>query len=555
MIVTGAKLLVQCLERLGVRRVFGIPGAKIDAVFDALVDSPIQLIVCRHEQNAAFMAAMHGRLTGEPGVVLVTSGPGIANLATGLLTATTEGDPIIAIGGNVAKEMLHRASHQSANNAKIMEAVTKFSQEVVSSKAIAETVFNAYRCAVSRMRGASFISIPQDVLAEEVSTDSCFLGDACLENLRQSGRVAQDLVKVAAEKITKAKKPVLLLGQESSCKENAEAVRALLAKHPLPVISTYQAAGVVSRDLEHLFVGRVGLFSNQPGDVLLNESDLIISVGFNTVEYDPEVWHQKNAQPIIDINYQYPEFRGSYQPEIELSGDVCKTLELLTEALEQKDSPPNIGKAKELHLALYEEIEQGKDKEGERIHPLRFIYELRKAIDDETIVTCDIGSVYMWMARYFLSYNPHHLHFSNGQQTLGVSLPWALSTSLLYPEKKIISLSGDGGFLFSATELETAVREGANFIHFIWRDGTYNMVLEQEIMKYQRESGVRFGKLDVVSFARAFGATGFNLEKASEIASLIKEAQTIKGPVLVNVEIDYSDNPKLFAATNPYGGH
>lgn len=547
---TAAQLAVKCLEAEGVEFVFGIPGAKIDAVFDALMDSSIRLVVCRHEQNAAFMAAAYGRLTGKPGVVLVTSGPGVANLTTGLLTATTEGDPVIAIGGNVSRDFQLRESHQNADNRKLMEAVTKWSVEITSSQTIPEVFSNAFRKSLALRRGACFISLPQDVLAETTE-----IAPVNIDVVPSYGHAASKEIQRAAKTINDSKMPVILLGQEASRPENTKIIRQLLEKKPFPIAGTFQAAGVIPRELEHLFIGRVGLFKNQPGDALLNQADCVITIGFNPVEYDSEYWNVKNPAKIIHIDYQEADIHLSYQPSVELIGDIAATVHGLEPMLEKRVETCEMPEVNVLHKALYEKIESGKQLEGEKIHPLRFIHELRSNIDDDTMVICDIGTMYMWMARYFLCYQPRHLLFSNGQQTLGVALPWAAATSLAFPDKPIVSISGDGGFLFSAMELETAVREKTNFVHFIWTDGQYNMVYEQEVMKYKRKSGVDLGEINVVQYAESFGAKGFELTDPNQFKETFCEAMAHTGPVLINVPIDYSENPGLFIDSNPYSGN
>src|SRR3990167_3650688 len=267
----GAILLVDCLVKHGVEYIFGIPGAKIDAVFDALLDAKnkIKLIVCRHEQNAAFMAAMYGRLTGKPGVVLVTSGPGVSNLATGLLTATTEGDPVVALGANVPRDMHLKRSHQSANNEALMAPVTKSSVEVQLPETIPEVITNAFRTATRPQCGATFISFPQDVLLATTSITAPSPLSPIL-----FGPAPVTLIKKTVDIITHAKQPLLFLGLQAATEANTKAIRDLLAHTPFAVISTYQAAGVVSRDLVDCFVGRVGLFMNQPGDELLKTADV-----------------------------------------------------------------------------------------------------------------------------------------------------------------------------------------------------------------------------------------------------------------------------------------
>jgi len=548
--VTGAQLLVKCLESLGVEYVFGIPGAKIDAVFNALADSSIRLIVCRHEQNAAFMAGCIGKLTGNPGVALVTSGPGVSNLATGMVTATTEGDPLVAFGGAVPRSMKLKQTHQSMDNVDYARPLTKSSVEVLVPESIPEIVENAFRTARRPRGGAVFVSLPQDVMATPVSEYTFDRGtDSPL------GPAPSRAIEKAVAEIQRAKQPVLLLGLEAGMPENVAAIRRLLAKFPLATIETFEAAGALSRELAKYFVGRVGLFRNQPGDKLLQRADLVLAVGFNPVEYDPEVWNAEDRLRVIHVDATPMVVGHKYHPFLELRGDIPATLEAITAALPAKKEVANPALVAELRKEIDAGLAHTLDFPKSPIHPLRFIHDLQSVLDDDTTVISDVGSHYMWLARHLYCYRPHHLLFSNGQQTLGVALPWAMATTLVRPDEKVISISGDGGFLFSAMELETAVREKRHFVHFVWRDGSYDMVAEQEVMKYGRTSGVKFGQIDLPKFAESFGAHGFAIQSADEILPTLKKAQALDGPVLIDVPIDYSDNAAMFQTTDPHKGH
>ena len=362
-------------------------------------------------------------------------------------------------------------------------------------------------------------------------------------------------LKQAAELMNQAKQPVILLGMEASRPENTQAIRALLKHSPIAVVSTYQAAGAIAHAELDCFVGRVGLFKNQPGDHILDKADVVLTIGFSSVEYDTDIWNKNNHINLIHLDYMASELDRTYHPVCELLGDIATNLSLLQPRLTpSKLIHPN-KKIMHAQQALQQTIASGQQHTGTPIHPLRFIYELQQVVDNDTTICCDIGSIYMWMARYFLSYRPHQLLFSNGQQTLGVALPWAMACHYARPEQPIISMSGDGGFLFSAMELETAVREKIKFVHFIWRDGTYNMVLEQELMKYQRESGVALGRVNIPDFAKAFGAVGFELQDPSDFKAMYQEAIALNQPVLIDVPIDYSDNPELFKVIDPASGH
>lgn len=536
----GADAVVESLENLEVEYVFGIPGAKIDRVFDRLVDGGPELIVARHEQNAAFMAAGIGRITGKPGVVIATSGPGASNLATGLVTATAEGDPVLAIGGQVKRADLLKLTHQSMDNAALFEPITKYSAEIQEPENISEVLANAYRAAEGAKQGASFVSIPQDVIDSPIKNKVI----APLQ-IPKLGPASPVEITLLSQRIKAAKLPVFLLGMRASSPEITEAIRNIVRVSDIPVVETFQGAGIISRELESFF-GRVGLFRNQPGDMLLKRSDLVITIGYDPIEYEARNWNAESDADIIVIDSTPAEIDQYFQPEKELVGDIAQTLDFLLPYLKGY----KLDDDSTLYLnSLQEKLAQRDippvDENALYTHPLAVISTLQKLVTDEMTVTVDIGSHYIWMARHFRSYEPRHLLFSNGMQTLGVALPWAIAAALVRPTTQIISVSGDGGFLFSAQELETAVRRKLNIVHLIWNDGRYNMVEFQEEMKYGRSSGVDFGPVDFVKYADAFGAKGLRVTKPSELEKVLKEAFATKGPVIVDIPIDYKDNQAL----------
>ena len=537
----GSKSVVESLINHHVDYVFGIPGAKIDGVFNELEDQGPELIVTRHEQNAAFMAQAIGRITGEPGVVIATSGPGASNLATGLVTATAEGDPVLAIAWQVKRSDLLKLTHQSMDNAALFQPITKYSAEIQDPETISEVIANAYRMAKSSKKGASFISIPQDVVDAPVEGNIIKpLSDPKL------GSASADDIRYLAERIREAKLPVLLVGMRGSSEKETLAIRQLVEKTALPVVETFQAAGVISRELEAHFFGRVGLFRNQPGDMLLKRSDLVIAIGYDPIEYEARNWNAEKDARIIVIDEAPAEIDPFMQPERELIGDISATLDLLTGSLE----PQQVSEDAKEYLASLQaklterDIVQSKGEAG-ILHPLEVINTLQSKVTDDMTVTVDVGSHYIWMARHFRSYEPRHLLFSNGMQTLGVALPWAISAALVRPNTQIVSVSGDGGFLFSAQDLETAVRKKLNIVHLIWNDGRYNMVEFQEKMKYQRASGVDFGPVDFVKYAEAFGAKGIRATSVEELEKALEEGFATEGPVIIDIPIDYRDNEKL----------
>jgi len=322
---TGADLLVKSLEAQGVDYVFGIPGAKIDKVFDTLLDSTIKTVVCRHEQNAAFIAAGIGRMTGKAGVALVTSGPGCSNLVTGLATANSEGDPVVAIGGAVALSERLKNIHQSMDTVNLFRPITKFSADIDSPESVSEVVANAFRAAESGRPGAAFISVPKDIMTRD--TESPILTPVKSELL---GPAEPDALATAAHVIARAERPVLLLGLLASKHTAAEAVRALIRKSKMPVVCTYQGAGVVPREHFDYFGGRVGLFHTQPADKLLDSADVVITVGYDPIEYEPGLWNKNRTRDIIHIDVARADVDRDYRPQLELIGDIAATTRQLT---------------------------------------------------------------------------------------------------------------------------------------------------------------------------------------------------------------------------------
>jgi acetolactate synthase-1/2/3 large subunit len=542
----GAQLLVRHLEAQGVEYVFAIPGAKIDPVFDALRDSSIKTIVCRHEQNATFIAGGLGRLTGKAGVVLVTSGPGCTNLVTGLATANTEGDPIVALGGAAPVADRLKQTHQSLDSVAMCRPVTKFAAEIDAPNAVSEVLANAFRAAETGRPGAAFISLPKDVM----------LAAAPGELLAPSRMIALGPadtagIAAAAQLIDAAERPVVLLGMLASRPAATAAARGLLAKAKVAVVSTFQGAGVVPREQLGCFGGRVGLFHNQPADRLLDGADLIVTIGFDPVEYDPALWNAGRTRSLIHIDSVQPDIDSHYRPDIELIGDIAATLELMTTRITARPSVSQVALLADIAHERDDLAAQAAKHTGMPVHPLRLLHELQGLLDQDATLCSDMGSFHIWMARHLVVHRPRQIMISNGQQTLGVALPWAIAACLADPGRKVISVSGDGGFLFSAVELETAVRLKCNFVHLVWIDGAYNMVQIQQIAHYGRDSGIHFGPVDVVKFAESMGARGFFIDSADQIGAVLRAAMAASGPVIVGVPVDYRDNPSLMAALHP----
>ena len=545
----GADIVIDSLRKHGVNLVFGIPGAKIDRLFEGLdgqdsEDAP-KLIVTRHEQNAAFMAQAYGRLTGKTGVAITTSGPGVGNLATGIMTANAEGDPMLAIGGQVQRKDLHRATHQSTPSTEIMAPITQYSAEIQDPNNISEIMANAFEASQDARKGAAFVSLPQDVDDAEVTEKPLPI----YETPKMGPADPNDLQKLV-ELIKNSKMPVILVGQRGADEEITTALRKLLSDYSLPVVETYQAAGVVSRDLEQQsYFGRIGLFRNQVGDQLLQQSDLVIAVGYDPIEYEPRNWNKEGNLRIVNLDTLPAQIDNHYTPIMQLVGNIATSLTELDKLLKGYEYPL----AATEQLAKYkQELDQDKKIQvpasNDASHPLAVVHAIQENVTDDMHVALDVGSHYIWMARHFRCYQPRHLLISNGMQTLGVGLPWAMVAAMLYPEHKSVAVCGDGGFLFSGAELATAVQHHLNVVTIVWNDGGhYDMVKFQEEMKYSQAAGVKFGNVDIVKYAESFGATGLRVNEPADLTKVISQAFNIDGPVVVDVPVDYSNNKELAA--------
>ncbi|MGO9032717.1 acetolactate synthase AlsS [Mycobacterium sp.] len=541
----SAQRVVETLSAYGVQFIFGVPGAKVDAVFDALLDDGPELVVCRHEQNAAFMAAAVGRLTGTPGVALVTSGPGTTNLATGLITATTEQDPMVAICGAVARADRLKRTHQSMDAVAALKPFTKYTGEVNDPDNVPEAIANAIRAAVAAPRGAAAVVLPADVLT--TATSAAIVEPSPVPAL---GPAPADRIIEAANLIRAAQRPVLFVGVRVGDPEPCAALRELLAVTDLPVVETFQAAGVVSRELEDHFVGRVGLFRNQPGDILISHADVLVTVGYDPVEYEPRLWNSDPARTVIHIDEIPADIDNHYQPTCELRGDIAATLTALIPPLSglRLSDSVNAGIAEQrAALRKIDAEAHNRPQTDVGVNPAALVLKIRDLIDDDATIACDVGSHYIYMARHFRVYQPRRLLFSDGQQTLGVALPWAMAAAMVRPDTQVVSVSGDGGFLFSAQELETATRLGLSFTHVIMRDNTYNMVAFQEELKYGRTSGVQLGDYDIGHYAAAFGAKGIRVGGMTEFEAALKQSLNEPGITIIDVLVDYSRNTELFA--------
>jgi acetolactate synthase I/II/III large subunit len=452
---------------------------------------------------------------------------------------------MVAICGAVARADRLKRTHQSMDAVAALKPFTKYTGEVNDPDNVPEAVANAIRAALAPPRGAAAVVLPADV--STATTSAAIVKPSPVPQL---GAAPADRITQAVNMIREAQHPVLFVGVRVGDPQPCAALRELLTVADLPVVETFQAAGAVSRELEDHFVGRVGLFRNQPGDILIGHADVVVTVGFDPVEYDPRFWNSDPARTLIHIDEIPADIDNHYQPTLELRGDIAATLTAMIRPLSglrlNDTVSAAIAEQRAALLNIDAEARVHADTAG-GVNPAALVLKIRDLIDDNATIACDIGSHYIYMARHFRVYQPRRLLFSDGQQTLGVALPWAMAAALVRPGTQVVSVSGDGGFLFSAQELETATRLGLSFTHVIMRDNTYNMVAFQEQLKYGRTSGVQLGDYDIAHYAAAFGAKGIRVGGITEFEAAFKQSLTEPGITVIDVHVDYSRNTELFA--------
>jgi acetolactate synthase-1/2/3 large subunit len=543
--MNGAQALVRMLENHGVTHVFGIPGARVESLFEALQDSPIQLVVCRHEQNAAFMAQAMGRLTGRVGVCLVTSGPGVTNLVTGLMAATTEGDPVLAIGGELPIDDRRKHTRQAVDGVSVLRSATKFAAEARTIDVLPEVFGNAVRSAVTGRPGAVFLGLPMDVAVADFPDEPASawgrpvaLGGPALRELHQ-----------AAATINTSRRPLVLMGLQSSQQSSAMAVQRFLALTGLPYAATYQGAGDwASPEGKGQYVGRVGLFTNQPAMRLLDAADCLITIGFDPIEFTPALWNEGNPRSIVAIDVEPAAQDQAFLPVAELIGDLEVSLSALTPMLRPASDAVFLRSADDDAAELADQAATGSDREGFPLHPLRVIHELRQVVTPETTLALDVGTCSFWINRYFPALRARQLMVSNGLRAMGVALPWAMAANLARPGQSVISISGDSAFLFSSMELDTARRLGSRFVHLIWNNSACHLDLFPPAGPEgsgERTVSGSLETLDVEAYAAAFGFQGYRITAADQLGPALRDALKADRPVLIDIPIDASDNAHL----------
>ncbi len=532
----AADLIVQCLENEGVRYVFGLPGEEVLDILDSFLDSRITFVPTRHEQGAAFMADAYGRLTGRAGVCLSTLGPGATNLATGVADANLDRAPLVAITGQAGRDRIHKESHQRVDIVEHFRPLTKWNTRVETAGVIPEVIRKAFKLAESEKPGACHIEVPEDVAAE--ATDGAPLST---ERARRPSPDRQAL-ETAARLIEAASFPLIFAGNGVIRGRASDELRKFARAHGIPVAHTFMAKGSMPYD-DDLCLLSVGLQARDYISCGFDKADLIVAIGYDPVEYAPKFWNPERKKSIVHIDFTPAEVDSFYQPAVEVVADVREAIELLGGLVKgQKDPAPY----HTLRRYILAELAEGADDDRFPLLPQRILRDLRAQMRRDDILVSDVGTHKLWIARTFPAYEPNTVLISNGYAAMGVALPAAIAAKLVHPERRVVAVSGDGGFLMNCQELETACRLGLSIVNVVFRDGGYNLIQWKQRTHLRRESGVKFGNPDFVALAAAFGAKGYRVESARALGPILAEALAHPGPSIVDVPVDY-DNAKLTA--------
>ena len=531
-----AQLVVACLENEGVRHVFALPGEETLALGLALEDSKkIDQVIVRHEQGAAFMADVAGRLTSYPGVCLATLGPGATNLLTGVADATLDGAPLVAITGQAGLERIHKRSHQYVDVLGMFAPVVKWGARIELADGTAEVIRTAFRMARLERPGATHVEIPEDVAEREAD------GQPMPVRRTRYAAARDDAVRAAADAINGASHPILLVGNGVVRREVAghgavTAVRAFVARTRIPATHTFMAKGAID-DRDPAALPSVGL--QRPGADLaaleeLAQADVVVCVGYDLVEWSPELWNPRGEKRVVHIDSRPAEIDVSYVIATELVGEIADSLDALTPLVTPRPVTAHI------------RHEQRVPGDGAfPLWPRRVVADLRAALGDEDIVICDVGAHKVWLSRLYPAYAANTVIVANGFAPMGIAVPGAIAAKLVRPERKVVAFSGDGGFLMNVQELETAKRLRTAIVMVVLVDGRYGVIEANQQRRFKRTGGIEFGNPDLVQLAHAFGIRGEAVTSADELLPALKRALDEPGPALVAVPIDPRENSKL----------
>lgn len=528
-----AELLVQCLENEDVEYIFGVPGEENLHILEALKQSSIRFITTRHEQGAAFMADVYGRLTGKAGVCLSTLGPGATNLMTGVADANLDGAPLVAITGQVGTDRMHIESHQYLDLVAMFDPVTKWTRQIVRPSITPEVVRKAFKLAQSEKPGATHIDLPENIAAMPVD------GKPLRRDSREKVYAAFRTLGAAANAISKAKNPIILAGNGTIRAGASEALTEFATNLNIPVANTFMGKGTIPYT-HPLSLWTVGLQQRDHITCAFERSDLVIAVGYDLIEYSPKKWNPNGDLPIVHIGITPAEIDSSYIPEIEVVGDITDSLLDLLKRCDRQGKKTPFGAS--LRTEIKAEYEHYADDQGFPVKPQKIIYDLRQVMGADDVVISDVGAHKMWMARHYHCDSPNTCLISNGFAAMGIAIPGAIAAKLVYPDRNIVAVTGDGGFMMNCQELETAMRVGTPFVTLIFNDNGYGLIEWKQINQFGKSSFIKFGNPDFVKFAESMGLKGYRVEAAEDLIPILKEALAQPVPTVIDCPVDYREN-------------
>lgn len=538
----ASDLFVRCLEAEGVTHIFGVPGEENADVMISLLDSKILFVLCRHEQAAAFMADAYGRLTGKAGVCLGTLGPGATNLVTGVADANMDRAPLVCIIGQASTDRLHKESHQNMDSVAMYRPITKWGYSIRQAGNIPEVVRKAFKMAEAEKPGACVIELPEDVAEHGI--------DAAPMAVVKTRRAAADhkAIAQAVDLIAASKEPIILAGNGAVRKRAATQLRRLAHKAGIGVVNTFMGKGAAAMSDEHcLFT--IGLQSRDYINLAMDKADLVIAVGYDLVEYSPAFWNH-GSKKILHIDFEPAEIDEDYHVTVEVVSDVADALWQINEEINRRYEGKlplfDIKSRAKLRQTILDDFAAEKADQGFPVKPQRVLWDVRKAMGPSDILLSDVGAHKMWIARYYQCEVPNTCLISNGFCTMGFALPGAIGAKIAHPERNVLAICGDAGFLMNVQDLETAARLKIPITVMVWCDNAYGLIKWKQQNQFNgRHSDLAFNNPDFDHLAKAFGIWGRTVDGPNQIEDALREARRQNGPALIAVPVDYGENMKL----------
>jgi len=538
--MTTAELLVRCLENEGVDYAFGVPGEETLALLDALLDSKIRFLQTRHEQGAAFMADVQGRLSGKARACLATLGPGATNLLTGVADASMDHAPLVAITAQAGTERFHKESHQYLDLLALFRPAVKWNAQLVRPAVVPEAVRKAFKVAQTEKPGATHLDLPEDVAEAPAPSGLAPL----VPQQPFPTEPSEQQIERAARIVSEARDPIILAGNGVARGRADEALRHFAETLGIPVAETFMGKGGLP-DRHPLCLGTVGLQQRDYVSCGLDRADVVICVGYDLVEYAPACWNPEHDKRIVHVDPSPAEVDTAYQVAVGVQGAIAASLTRIAARASARGDAGGVRRASVLRDVIRSEFQAESESDAFPLKPQRVVRELRAALRDDDILVSDVGAHKLWVARMYPCAAPNTCVISNGFASMGIALPGAIGAKLLHPGKRVLAASGDGGFLMNVQELETAVRARAPFVTVVFEDGAYGVIKWNQLRRYGRPAFVDFDNPDFVALAEAFGCRGYRVTAAAELGPILQDAFRQAVPAVVACPVDYGENMRL----------